>query len=127
MTLDRKVIPRIAFIVLVIAFAAYCGGGGSTAPNPTAPPPTAPPPTAATVTMDNARFQPPDVTVAVGGTVTWSNGSVVVHTVTSNTNAWEPGPDLDPDATFQVTFTQAGAFDYRCTLHQGMTGTVSVQ
>jgi plastocyanin len=29
--------------------------------------------------------------------------------------------------TWQVKFTQAGTYQYQCTLHPGMTGTVTVQ
>lgn len=128
MAFDRKLCSWIACIVVGIAFVANCGGDGGGPTN--TPPPPPPPPTAVTVTTGSApppRFIPVGVTVAVGGTVTWRNGSPVPHNVTSTTAAFQASPDLNPNETFQVTFPQAGIFGYTCTLHPGMNGTVTVK
>ncbi|MFN2383684.1 MAG: plastocyanin/azurin family copper-binding protein [Gemmatimonadota bacterium] len=70
---------------------------------------------------------PTTISVAVGGTVTWRNGSPVDHNVTSTTGAFAASPTLPPNATFQVTFPQAGIFPYVCTIHEGMSGSVTVR
>ena len=47
------------------------------------------------------------------------------HTVTSNANIFDSGK-MDIGARYQVRFTQAGTFQYYCTLHPKMTGEVVV-
>ena len=36
-------------------------------------------------------------------------------------------PDLDTDATYEVTFDEAGAFAYICKFHPNMQGTITVE
>ncbi|MQA91125.1 MAG: plastocyanin, partial [Gemmatimonas sp.] len=85
-------------------------------------------PNEVTVEMDNGSFLPANAEVAVGGTVTWHNTSTIGHDVTptGGHSAWIAEEDLVVDETFAVTFHDAGPYDYRCTLHSGMTGTVNV-
>ena len=70
-------------------------------------------------------FSPASVDVAVGATVTWNFQAT--HNVTF---AFAPGVPSDisdtPSGSAARTFTQAGTFNYQCTLHPGMTGTVIV-
>jgi plastocyanin len=54
------------------------------------------------------------------------NGSPVDHDIFSLSGAW-PTTRLAPTETFEVTFPQAGEFDYICTIHQGMAGTIVVR
>jgi amicyanin len=72
-------------------------------------------------------FGPLSITVKVGATVTWTNDDQDPHTVTSQNGA---GPlkskTLQNGDKFQYTFTKAGTFDYLCTIHPFMTGTVVV-
>jgi plastocyanin len=72
-----------------------------------------------------SSFTPSNITVTVGGTVTWTNHDVVAHTSTSTTGAWNGS--LSPGATFSRAFPTAGTFDYRCTIHPTMAGTITVK
>ncbi len=83
------------------------------------------------VGMEGIEFQPADVTVAVGGTVTWTNNESIPHDVTKGDG---PGPDFSSGRgnmmegdTFEQTFDDAGKIDYVCTVHPNMTGTVTVE
>jgi len=77
---------------------------------------------------------PSVVTVNVGETVTWSNDDTAAHTVTSGTAASpseEVGALFDSSlfmagASFEVTFNEAGTFEYFCMVHPWMVGTVIV-
>ena len=69
------------------------------------------------------NFSPGTVTVAVGGTVTWTNNDIVTHTTTQT--GWNG--EVAPGARFARVFPTAGSFDYRCSIHTGMTGTVTVR
>ena len=81
----------------------------------------------------NECYIPADVSIDIGGEVTWSNDDTAAHTVTSGTA--EGGPDGNFDSslfmagsTFSVKFTdyEPGTYDYFCMVHPWMVGTVTV-
>jgi plastocyanin len=79
------------------------------------------------VSMEDIQFNPAEVTVSVGDTVTWTNNDSVGHDVTGDSfSSGEPGGLAGGD-TFERTFEEAGTFDYVCTVHPGMEGTVVVE
>jgi YVTN family beta-propeller protein len=87
--------------------------------------PAAPPP-AATVNASIANFAfPPTLTVAVQGSVTWTNMDPDLHTTTSDMPGWDSGPMSQGD-TFTTTFAQPGTYFYHCDFHSFMHGTVIV-
>lgn len=47
------------------------------------------------------------------------------HDWTSNTGVWGSG-SLDTGQSFAYRFDAVGPFDYRCTIHPSMTGSVTV-
>ncbi len=83
----------------------------------------------------NGEFYNPEVVeTTVGSMVVWTNDDTTLHTVTSGT---VEGNSLMPDGTFDSEFMQQGAefrwvfdetgeYEYYCTLHPFMTGTVIV-
>jgi plastocyanin len=81
---------------------------------------------AASIEMKSFAFNPSSVTVAVGGTVTWTNNDSVQHTVTADDGSFNSGP-LDPGKTFTQTFAKAGTVGFHCSIHPSMTGQVTVQ
>jgi amicyanin len=80
----------------------------------------------ASVTMDNFTFNPPSLTVKVGTAVTWTNQDDIPHTVASKTKAFK-SKTLDTDDVFSFTFTTPGVYEYFCSLHPHMTGTIVVE
>lgn len=79
------------------------------------------------------NFNPPSVTVGKGGTVTWTNGDTVSHTVTSTSvpsgaSSFDSGNmnSTGTTSTYKVTFTVDGTYNYTCTYHPWMHGTVIV-
>ncbi|MBI3253436.1 MAG: PEFG-CTERM sorting domain-containing protein [Nitrosopumilales archaeon] len=84
---------------------------------------------------DNSCFMPAEVTVDVGGEVTWSNDDTAAHTVTSGDLSADPdnvGADFDSSLfmagkTFSHKFDAAGEYPYFCMVHPWMVGTVIVQ
>jgi len=98
------------------------GAPGGPGPTPGAPAPRAP--ATASVTLANKAFSPSSVTIAVGGTVTWTNNDGA-HNVTANGGTFKS--PIFSTGTFKFTFTKAGTYPYSCTLHGGMNGTVIVQ
>jgi plastocyanin len=68
-------------------------------------------------------FEPGQIDVLRGATVTWHNMSPRAHTVTSLDGTWGSGA-LFSGSTFQHQFASAGRFTYICTVHPGMHGEV---
>lgn len=80
----------------------------------------------ASVKIDNFTFGPEKLTVKAGSTVTWTNEDDIPHTVTSSTKAFK-SKALDTDDSFSFTFTTPGTYEYFCSLHPHMVGTVVVE
>jgi plastocyanin len=79
-----------------------------------------------TVQVANNSFTPGAITVATGTVVTWEwQGTTVAHNVTFATNPPANIPDRT-SGSVQRTFSSAGTFNYQCTNHVGMTGSVTV-
>jgi plastocyanin len=116
--------------------AMACGGGGdsssgSSSNTPTIPTtpttPTTPSAPQATdkVTISNNLFTPPDIQVSPGTTVTWTwSQDASTHNVTFNDGI---GSGDKTSGIFTRTFSSTGTFPYSCTIHPGMTGTVTVK
>ena len=79
----------------------------------------------ATVKIDNFTFEPSELEIAPGTTVTWVNGDDIPHTVVATNRAFRSRA-LDTEDTFSFTFTSVGEFDYFCSLHPHMTGKILV-
>ena len=78
-----------------------------------------------TVTLKGNEFRPEKISVKVGDTVTWKwNDGNVQHDVNGG-DAFKS--EIIKEGTFEHTFEQAGTFDYKCTVHPAMTGTVEVK
>jgi amicyanin len=78
------------------------------------------------VTIDNFTFTAPELTVAVGTTVTWVNHDDIPHTVVDKNKAFR-SKALDTDDAYSFTFASAGTFDYFCGLHPHMLGKIIVK
>ena len=72
------------------------------------------------------RFDPADIEVPAGSTVTWENHTGVAHTITGDDLAFSDSGPLDPTQSFIQTFSEPGVYHYRCGPHPSMTGTVTV-
>jgi plastocyanin len=78
------------------------------------------------VKIDNFTFNPQQITVKAGDTVTWINHDDIPHTVTSKTFIFR-SKAMDTDDKFSFTFATPGSFPYFCSLHPHMTGTIVVE
>lgn len=80
------------------------------------------------VMIDNFRFSPVSLTVALGTKVTWTNHDDVPHTIVSgdDTPAFK-SPPLDTDDSFSFVFSKPGVYKYFCSVHPMMVGTVVVR
>jgi plastocyanin len=84
--------------------------------------------------MGNKAYSPNPIQIQRGTTVVWRNGDTTLHTAvsgkgTSDTSLGKmfESPPIAPGKTFSYKFDAAGTYDYFCTLHPAMVGTVVVK
>jgi plastocyanin len=125
----RKTLQILALAITAVAIIALVGC--SSTPAATTPAATTPAPAAGgssagakTVSISNFAFDPADLTVKVGDSVTWTNSDSAPHTIAFADFASE---QLAQGATYSHTFDKAGTFDYTCSIHPQMAGKITVQ
>ncbi len=72
------------------------------------------------------KFSRPTLTVPAGTTVSWLNRDEDVHTVVSTNQAFK-SEGLETGDRYSYTFTKPGVYQYFCTLHPLMMGTIIVK
>lgn len=116
--------------IVVAGFTASCFSERVTSNGPPIDPAVcqAVTPPAGFVLIRNFTFQPAQLTVSAGTSVTWVNceSDGTAHTSTSDGAGWDSGL-LSPLTGFARTFSQTGSFAYHCEPHPGMRGTIVVQ
>ena len=136
---------RAAFVAIATALTA-CGGsadsGYNNAPTsnpttPTTPGPTSPGVATNSVTLTDATFDPTNIVVNVGATVTWQWNSCSdsyggYSTCVTHQIAFDDGSgimsSMQSAGTFTRVFNTAGTYKYHCTVHGApMSGQVTVQ
>ena len=136
----RTVTTALACLTLLGgALLAGCGGGGSKSSSSSSSPSTNPPPSTSAasgsgstssgtvkISMKNIAFDPNNVTVKVGQKVVWTNNDSVPHNVTAQSGASFQSKTFGQNGTYSFTPKKAGTIQYVCTIHPGMTGTLTV-
>jgi plastocyanin len=126
-----------AIAALALVLVAACGGGGTTAPatntggnNNTGGNTPTPPGLNQVIARGTSNvFDPASLTVAVGTTVSFTFESTQHNVIFAATANGRPAdiPGTNSNTTITRQFNTAGTFNYQCTIHAGMTGTVIVQ
>ncbi len=75
--------------------------------------------------IQNFAYQPANMQVRVGTTVTWTNQDNVPHSVTFKNGMKDSGL-LSQGQSFSYTFNTPGSYQYFCTVHPYMIATVTV-
>jgi len=121
----------ILAVVAGIVSAVACGGSGYSS-NPTAPNPAPSPGGGSadvTITINGMNgaqsFSPNPASVKVGQTVSWRNADSTTHDPTGS--GWGTGSIGPGQTSAPIMFSTAGSFDYHCTIHPSMVGTLTVQ
>jgi len=81
------------------------------------------------INIKNMMFTPSQISIQKGGTVTWTNNDNIVHTVVDDlSNVGGPSSgDIQPGGTYSFTFNKTGSFQYHCSIHPSMRGTIVVK
>lgn len=101
-------------LALVVFMATVLGGASALAATQT-------------VTIDNYTFLPATITVHPGDTVTWTNQDSIPHTATALDGKSFDSGAIDPGSNWSFAFTKAGVYNYHCSIHPDMRGTVNVK
>ena len=127
----------IALFALTLTLASACGSDSTTSPNPSPSPGDVDIVKGAEV-LTTTAFNPNPKQLSLGGgtgvSVRWVNtdgggsygGGSVAHQITSDNGAFAMSAPLGSGATYTVTFTAAGTYNYHCNIHPNMVGTIVV-
>ena len=113
---NRRMPRRGVLGVTTAALGAIAGCAGNTG-NPDGA--TASVESTDTVSMTGSQFQPRNVHVDTGTTVTWRNEASFEHTVTSASDNWEKDTTVPAGEETTHTFEESGVYEVYCTLHGG--------
>jgi len=117
-------------MIVPLAAAILACGGSSDSTGPGGGGGGATPVASTTVSMVSSTFSPRNIIVAKGATVTWTNTDAgTSHNATFEAAAGSiKTNDFSGGAAASLVMpATAGTYTYRCTLHNGMTGSVQVQ
>ncbi len=78
------------------------------------------------ILIQGFMFQPTNLTVRVGETVTWINHDDEPHTVASDAGLFRSAA-LDTGERFAFSFARPGTYRFTCSIHPRMTGMVTVK
>jgi plastocyanin len=78
----------------------------------------------AIVSVVDFGYMPSVTRIHVGQTVVWRNGGRELHDVTGEDD-WHSGP-IEPTREYRHTFGFEGSFNFRCSVHPDMRGTIVV-
>ncbi|HEX6255546.1 MAG TPA: plastocyanin/azurin family copper-binding protein [Euzebyales bacterium] len=114
--MSTRYLPAL-IILLVTALLTACGRASAIGDDDT----DAPVATTTVQVVDN-DFEPANAEVTAGDTMTWQWAGANQHNVVVG----DVASAVQDAGTFEHTFTEPGTYEYRCTLHGGMRGTVTV-
>ena len=87
----------------------------------------------ANVSLKDIQFDPKNLTVNAGETITFTNDESIAHDVHKDSGPggdFASGPDggMQEGDTFELTLDEAGSYEYVCDVHApGMSGTITVE
>ncbi|MDQ1274691.1 MAG: hypothetical protein QG610_263, partial [Euryarchaeota archaeon] len=82
------------------------------------------------VSIQDNSFTPSTVIILTGESVKWTNLNSVAHTVTQIETVAETYFDsgtIEPGESYDFLFTEAGTYEYYCSIHPSERGTVIVE
>lgn len=76
-------------------------------------------PETTSVSMTDNQFDPRNIRVDVGATVTWTNDDSFGHTVSNASDNWSKDAEVSAGGETTHTFDSAGVYDVYCRFHGG--------
>lgn len=79
-----------------------------------------------TVNITNFTFNPPSISVSPGDTIVFVNQDSAPHTATSDAGVFDTGT-LANGQSGSITIAEAGQYEYFCSIHPAMKGSIVVE
>ena len=79
------------------------------------------------IEIKDFAFDPQKITVKSGEKITWINRDGEPHTVVSVGKKFQRSSGLDTDQEFSIIAGAPGTYEYFCSVHPKMTGTIVVE
>jgi plastocyanin len=76
------------------------------------------------VKIENMKFNPQEIFVSAGDEVVWINNDLVPHTITGKALN---SPVISPNQRWAFSAKKKGRFEYACSLHPTMLGSLVVR
>jgi plastocyanin len=115
---NKKAILLISLIILNVCVAAFGGDAANVASGGTAK---------NTIEIKDFAFSPQTIHVKSGEKITWINHDDEPHTIVSVGKKFQKSSALDTDQEFTITAAAPGTYEYFCSVHPKMTGTIVVE
>lgn len=115
-----------------ILLMTACGCTSQSPPGITPTPQQTPAQSRTTVTIKGFTFNPTDLHIGRGQSVTWINEDAAEHQVVNDPfnqtalGAYFKSSSLAKGASYSFTFDSPGIYKYHCLIHPSMTGTITV-
>ena len=124
-----KKIIWLGLVLITMLAASGCGLSGNSQTSLPRTTPTAAQPAASqnntnAIIIKNFSFNPATLTIKKDATVAWINNDLAPHQIKSAT--FNSGV-LNKGQIFSFTFSDAGTFNYSCSIHPAMTGEIIVE
>lgn len=121
--LRRRALRAVApgCVLLLLPFAAACGGEGSGGEASRDEEVTQAKPRTHRIEIRAMRYRPVRLDVAPGDTVIWVNQDIVRHTVTAENGSWDSG-SMAQGERWRLVVGPEGSVDYACDFHPTMEG-----
>jgi plastocyanin len=116
-----KSLIKLLVLTLSVPLVLVASGAGTAKPAPRASDAAS-----YTITIKDFMFTPRNLTIPVGSKVTWTNKDEEPHKVAEVNSSFGSQP-LDTDEGFTYEFKTPGKYEYFCTVHPRMTGTIIVE
>jgi plastocyanin len=122
MTVENRITPTRRLMLAVTAglialTISACGTGDASERTPDSET------NGPSVVIEDFAFDPESLTVKAGDSVTWTwNDGAVTHDVSGD----DFESEVMSEGTFSHRFDEPGTYDYVCSLHPNMTGTIEV-
>lgn len=84
------------------------------------------PPVNKVVHLKDFKYSPAKISIRPGDSITWINEDPVQHTVTAVSEDYDSGV-MEQGGRVEMTFDEAGTFDYQCAPHPLMKGSIVIE
>jgi plastocyanin len=130
MSTTRRTTAAAGLVLTSFLLLAACGedGDDTMGSSPTTEADARGGDTIGAVEIASFTFDPADAELAAGGALTWTNTDAATHRIKARDSApaaFESEELMEGDE-YSFTFEEPGAYEYFCSIHSYMTGTVVV-